>query len=390
MSTPKMRGLKQILISLKLYNTNRFIDGKIVELAHQIGKHLQLRHNNNKQQYKQMVCNGCFNKLSLLYIFNKGRWGSNWEYRVGTKARNLKDADNNNIPHRLLRKWILQDDTDSYPLIHVCDVFQEKNLEDDYWSDLFDPQYNNEFIQLVRTGFNDNDINLQFMQESMEWNIQRIKGFQFNKHEHTFQISYPDKNNHGNQRCIVKMNSNHIMEFYDAIQVSYSGENANTMYLCFGKYTPIHDSDDKDNWCAPNYYSMDYVNGNEQKLGWNSMTNIIEPVYLIHECIQLTDDVRRQHDMPDDIKTMGLADWSRTLLHTNTEIHKLMEDEDFDESQFKWPCCAKWICKKHESSCMRCPKKNVNCKPNIGISNGNVILKINRTCTYLILKMDLQ
>ena len=28
MNTPKMRGLKQHLISLKLYNNNTFIDGK--------------------------------------------------------------------------------------------------------------------------------------------------------------------------------------------------------------------------------------------------------------------------------------------------------------------------------------------------------------------------
>ena len=49
--------------------------------------------------------------------------------------------------------------------------------------------------------------------------------------------------------------------------------------------------------------------------------------------------------MPEDIREMKDEDWLRSMLHTNTEIHKIMEDEDLDITRFKYPCCPAWVCK---------------------------------------------
>lgn len=365
MSTPKMRGLKQVLISLGLYNTNKFIDGKIVELAHQIGKIIQLRHNNFKQQYKKMVCTGCFNHLSLLYIFNKGRWGPNWEFRVGRQVRKLKNPKNNAKPHPLLEKWMIPNNIDHYPLIHVSDYFTDDNLPNNYWSTLLNNDHQNQLIQLIRTSFNKPDITIEFISSSVNWSMQRIKGFQFNKHEQTFKITFDsDMNAKYQPKCLVKMNSNHVMEFIDAITVTHTtDDNIETIYLCYGQYWPAHESPNVNDWLSPNYFSMDHIVYNEKQSGWNSMTNISEPVYLIHNCTQLNNAIKRQNFIPEDIKDMSKHDWSRRLLHTNTEIHIQLETENVDKNQVLWPCGPKWMCITHEkSSCMQCPRPNGNYK----------------------------
>ena len=74
-NSPKMRGLKQMIIHLELYGNNSFLDGKKLELTHTLAKNIQVSHNNFKQMYKLMVSTACFRRLSLLYIFNGGRWG---------------------------------------------------------------------------------------------------------------------------------------------------------------------------------------------------------------------------------------------------------------------------------------------------------------------------
>jgi hypothetical protein len=72
MSIPKMLGLKQMFISLKLFGKNVFIDGKKVEKAHQIGKDIQNNHNNFRYKYKEIVSKDIFQThvCSPLHIVN--------------------------------------------------------------------------------------------------------------------------------------------------------------------------------------------------------------------------------------------------------------------------------------------------------------------------------
>ena len=160
----------------------------------------------------------------------------------------------------------------------------------------------------------------------------------------------------------MKMESNHVMEFTNAIRIEYSGENATTVWLCYGKYWPIHYSLHPNQWSDCGYNSMDYINHGEFKYGWNSLTNIAEPIYLIHNCLQLTNTIKRQQHMPEDVKDMNLADWTRQLLHCNTEIHKHRELSPQANNELEWPCGPKWFCNKHNlSACTQCPKYNGRC-----------------------------
>ena len=77
MNTPKTRGLKEFLISLKLFNNNDFIDGKKVELSHILPKWLQKKFSNHKGLMKYWVSIKCFRILTLLYVMNGGKWGPN-------------------------------------------------------------------------------------------------------------------------------------------------------------------------------------------------------------------------------------------------------------------------------------------------------------------------
>ena len=118
-STPKMRGFAHLFISLFLYNNNCFIDGKMVEWSHQIGKKLQVWHNNFKQQYKMMVSKYSVRRFALMYVINGGKWGNRLQYQLGPAIQNLKHPLKSNFKHPLLTKWLFPTASQSSPKIEI-------------------------------------------------------------------------------------------------------------------------------------------------------------------------------------------------------------------------------------------------------------------------------
>ena len=171
--------------------------------------------------------------------------------------------------------------------------------------------------------------------------------------------SFDRMNNGKAAECLVKMCSNHIMNFNDVIQIFNHDLNIEVQYFCFGKYWPIHQSPTPDVWCNNEYNSMDYILLPQMRQGWNSLTNIDEPIFLIHECLQLTNNIKNQRNMPPDIQDLSLEDWTRQLLHANTEIRKHQELHRNACTNLILPCGPAWICKQHQQhACTICPRAN--------------------------------
>ena len=70
LDTPKMRGFKQIFVSLFVYGNNSFCNDTKVEYAHQIAKIWQIQHNNFVKFDKILVSKYCCQRISLMYVMN--------------------------------------------------------------------------------------------------------------------------------------------------------------------------------------------------------------------------------------------------------------------------------------------------------------------------------
>ena len=273
MNNPKMRGLKQCLISLRLYNNNKFIDGKTVEMAHQIGKLFQVRHNNFQQAYKATVSKSCFHRLSLLYIFNGGKWGQQWQYQLGKKARRLKDPDNPSKPHPIIERFLIADAYVVPPLIQVKALVPVNQVSRNYWNELFANTSEDLFLNLIKKALNINQLTMNMIKTEDEWQLRKVKSFQFNKKNQTFTINFASN---ANATAIVKIATHFVMKFKDVIQVTHHDDE---ILLCYGAYWPIYDAPISNDWINTGYASMDYVKANEIQYGWNFMNNINEPVF---------------------------------------------------------------------------------------------------------------
>ena len=250
LSTPKMRGLKQIFIDYDLYHGNKFIDGKTLEDSHQIGKDFQTRHNNFRQSYKISVSKNCFRRLSLLYVMNGGRWGKDWNYCLGKKAMQLKNSKKPNEPHPAILSWLLPDN-DEYKMnannndsnIEVTTKFSRTAYGNEWWTNILQDEYSNQLVNLLRIAFNEPDepaLNLHDFLQS-EWSlIQRIKTFRFHNGSKSFAMNFNHKYKHINANCIVKMKSNTIMKFRYAFEVTYKNQ---SLFLCNGENWRIINSD---------------------------------------------------------------------------------------------------------------------------------------------------
>ena len=333
-----MRGLKQMIIPLELYGNNCFLDGKKLELTHTLAKNIQVSHNNFKQMYKLMVSTACFRRLSLLYIFNGGRWGSEWQYALGAKAINLKDPDDPSKPHPVIIRWIIQQEFVAPPKITIGVLYVDKNLPKNYWLTLMSKQQE-QLMSILQDVFEINDINADNIFNDQLWTLKRIKTFQFHDSHQSFTINFAS-----DHYCLVKMNSNHIFKFDDAIQVTWHNQ---TAYLCHGAYWPIHKTNQLNNWNVNGFNSLDWIDKSQTQYGWNYLYNIKEPVFWIHDCVLMNPTTKRS--LPEDIKTLFDTNygWTKNMLYLNNLIH--------ESTQIQAPCGPKWICKAHkENACDLC------------------------------------
>ena len=352
---PKMRGLKQMLITLHLYNNNKFCDGIKVERAHQIGKNEQIHHNNYKLLMKQGVSNKCFKRLSLIYMVNGGRWGSHWQYALSETARNLKDPDNAQAPHPALKPWLISSENHLMPKICATQFYSKKRLPRNYLQHIVD----NECIRMMQVGFDNEQITMQSVKQSQHFKIQRIKNWKFQQSNHSFAMNFDSVNLGQQARCIVKINDAYVMEFTEAFQIEY--EHYPPLYLCRGEYWPIHKPVDSDTWVNNGYQSMHFVNKHESAVGWNFMTNINEPVFLIHNCVQLNSNLIQK--LPQPFANLNKYDWIQNKCYWSNRLHQYKHTHKTSQ---QLPCGPKWVCTKHELNvCAQCDTRiGVYCEPN--------------------------
>ena len=271
-TTPKMRGFKQIFISLFLYNVNKFIDGKKVEWAHQIGKNWQTSHNNFKQLYKLLVSTYCSQRLALFYLINGGKWGNHLQYCIGQGIRNLKHPLKANATHPLLDKWLIRTSSQPSPKVEVTNFFANKHVNRRVWRSWFVDRHGAQLEKLIQTDIDANNTGIYHILSSNNWQIKRIKSFRFHAGNSSFNMCFNNKNIENTNLCIVKLVHGYIFKFNLAFEIKWMDEQQ--IYVCKGDYFPIHQSLQPNQWLDDFYSSMDYIDLNQQKTGWVFLTNI--------------------------------------------------------------------------------------------------------------------
>ena len=351
MSTPKMRGLKQMFITLKLYCNNTFVDGKKVEFAHQIGKGLQTRNNNNQQQFKDAVSEKSFWQVVLLYAVNGGRWGNEWQYYLGDAARNLKDPFHPGLPHPVLMKSKLPVDAGIAPKIQVQPYFSVRESEARGLRNIFDAVSQQEFVQLMQVGFGDPMLTWTTLHNILRFDIHHIKSFRFHDGLKSFGVDFSATSGDAVGKCVVKLSSGHVCEFTEAFLVQAAV--GNQVLVMKGQMWDIQPSQTSMSWMNDFFTSMDCIDCRGSRTGWTFMNNIVEPVLLIHNCVPFG-TVRRQ--LPEPWKSLDKFTYIRNSLYWSHRLQEYIATHgDGQGPRLEIPCGPCYQCKAHGNSlCMAC------------------------------------
>lgn len=350
LDNPKMRGLKQMFISLYLYNNNKFIDGKKVEWAHQIGKVLQTRHNNFKNVYKTSASNGCFDRLSLIYLINGGRWGPRWQYSLGPKAINLKDPDKAHKPHPALCTWMIDCNKNQMYKIKVTQCYSDQTLPRNYWNNVLLDESLQKLNQILRLAFHDPTFEIDQSDYTSQCSFKRIKCMHFQSGNCSFAVNFSQVDRDQHAKCLVKINRNYVMEFNTAVRVKYM--NLAPVLLCKGTYWESFDGLDDSTWINNGFGSLKWIDKNDGKIGWNFLTNINEPVFLIHNCVQLKADLQKK--MPNEFAKLNQYDWIQNKCYWSHRLHEWKRTSNVSDN-IDLPCGPEWICKRHTvAGCQQC------------------------------------
>ena len=350
-----MRGLKQIFGSLYLYHNNVFIDGKKVEYSHQWGKLMQLFRNNSKGYEKEWVTKNCLRWFALLFIVNGGRWGPDLQQQLGHRAINLKHPWKHNEPHPLMSRFAVSRAPQQTNVIEVTQMFAKKCFNQQWWNKIIHDQTQSQLMQLLREKYNQQDLSMVTIQRSKQWKISRIKSFKFHNHNKSFALTFHNDNtSKKNQpKCIAKTRQGYIMRFDVALVIEYL--NHDPAWVCKAEYWPVHKSTKPNNWLDDYFNSMDFVNNREKSIGWCHLTNILEPVYLIHNCVNFASVEKEFAHMSTKINKF---DYVQNMHYWSQRLKKYSRNNNA-QAQLQLPCGPHWICKQHKTTaCQRCETNN--------------------------------
>ena len=374
MSTPKMRQFKQMLISMELYGSNSFCDGKKVEFSHGRGKNKQTKHNNHKQPFKTAVTNNDAKILQLTYAIGGGRWGPNFEYSLGKRCLNLRDPKHPNTPNKAMIHFMIPRDITNKVKFHDTQYFGELKNDKDSWKKQDPMSFKSPFaISNIEKNGKLNELMLHINNATpanvpnLSWrellahpcfNIKQVSSFRFFNHHQSFSMSLTKKKRRGIRpnTCIMKTNDNRAFKFTNVYRFRYN-DNSDIL-LAYGQLFPIHASETSHNWINDKFKSMDYIDFNERRNTWYFCTNFIEPIFLIHKCVDF-DSIR--HTLPRNWRHKN----SQAFYHNYPfNMHKLMQEKDEFHSPnvrhgIQLPCGPIFKCKAHNKSrCRQCPSNN--------------------------------
>ena len=297
----------------------------------------------------------------------------------------MKDPDNPNKPHPIIERFLIADAYLPPPLIQVKALYPAKKVSRNYWNQLFADTSQVLFINLIKKALNINQLTMNMIKTQDEWQLRKVKSFQFNKKNQTFAMNFAA---HANATAIVKIAKHFIMKFKDVIQVMHHDDE---ILLCYGTYWSIYDAPISNDWINTGYASMDYVKANDMQYGWNFMNNINEPVFLIHDCLQLNKQIKAQ--MPPSIRNVHDYSWIQNMLFGTPEYINIVNNNSNKTNQLQQLA----LCHVDLNGCVKCINKLFalnaqkywkNTQHINGIKNGTATQIQILECGYLTVKMD--
>ena len=332
-----------------MWNNNNFFDGKKLEQKHIPGKDKQTKHDNHQQPFKKSVTEHSVNVLRMRYVVGGGHWGPNLEYCLGKKCLALKDPKNCNLPNIVMKNYMMPRGCTIKLKFNVTQYYgdvkqnRENPLSRKSTTAIANIVKHGEFNQLMAhinsACPDDSDLTWHELLANKLWSIKEASAFRFHHHHSTFKMRL-----HKHAKCLMKTNNNHVFQFTNVYCFKYKGEFE--VLLGFGNLWPIHASITPDEWNDDNFDSFDFVKNNERKRGWYFCSNLVEPVFLLHECVSF-DDIRA--NLPFHWRHQS----SEAFYHNFAfNMRKLLEHRDeFECSQVRrsieLPCGPVFCCQKH-------------------------------------------
>ena len=349
LNTPKMRHFKQIFAYLRLYNQIRFIDGKFVELLHDIGKTLQSNHSNHHTTHKEQVSSQCFHQFTLMYAVNGGHWGPNMQYCLGNACLNLRNPKNLTDINPVLKSFRIPSQTHQQHKIQITGLYK-MNMIPSPTQQILNHTQNRQFMTYINHGLDSLNVWITWNELVTNPNvrIRKIKQFRFHNNHCSFVLNF--ENHH---KCMMKNNNNQICVFTNAYRIQYPDNQ--DILLAFGDVWPIYPSNQNTQWIDNKFQSMDYIDQNDHKLQWFYLTNMEEPILLIHECVSF-ETVRDQ--LPNNWRSVTNISFHKDFAYNMSKLK-----QDIDEMQHgsptNIPCGPNFKCKRHyRHLCRQCTRNH--------------------------------
>lgn len=354
MSFPKMRQFKDLDAYLSIYGNNVFFDGIKVECSHKNPKNEQIHRSNHKYKYKAGVVRNCAKQLMRRFVVNGGHWGPNLEYSLGRLCRQLKDPKDHSKPNLVLRNYLIPIGRPKIPKVEITSL-QGKQHRPTAIHQLHSHGDLAELMLYVNAGTSWTDQSIYWSDidcTGSNWTVQKVKTFRFHCRKSSFAMSLEHDN-----KCIMKTNNNHIFQFKNAYTLKYL--NQEPILIAYGCFWPLHASHRPNDWVNDQFSSLPAIKHCERESGWFFMTNLIEPVFLIHRCVSYG-DVR--HQCPEPYKNKPISGFYKRF---TGNLHNLMLSKEDCQSaaqrkKIQLPCGPIFKCKKHNRSrCRRCVRNRV-------------------------------
>ena len=345
-----------------MWGNNSVCDGIKVEENHGPRKDFQNNHDNHLQPYKTAVTSNSTTNLLLQYAINGGKWGSHFQYQLGEMCAKLKHPKKPQQPNMAIENFLFVKSIKSKCKVYVSKCWGISKERSQPPVLVAKHGHLNELMQHINSVVRKWNLNrvtwLELLRDS-EWTIQSIKSFRFHNHSMSFAITLTD-----NKKCIMKTNDARICQFKSAYQFKHAIHG--DILLAFGCWWNIKRSKNPYNWSNDRFNSMDFLNIKNRHTGWFFMTNLLEPVFIIHECVSF-------HDVRKTLPRHWRHKQHKDAFYHNFAFnnHQLMLDKDEFSSKkvrqsIQLPCGPVFCCKKHDKCrCYECPVRQQVYKQNV-------------------------
>lgn len=349
MSFPKMRQFKQLDLCLSLFGNNVFFDGVKVEVMHKGAKYFQIHRDNHKMAYKTAVTRNSTKQFTKRFAMNGGRWGRHFQYYLGRLCRQLKDPKNHDKPNMALKNYLMPIGRQQQPKVEITTT-QGVKRRPSAIDQVFGHGFRSQLLQYINAGAYWTDQAIWWNDiccKGSNWKVQKVVTFRFHCRNSSFGMRLE-----GNNKCIMKTNNGYIFQFKNAYKFTYG--NHEPILLAFGSFWAMVPSFRPNGWINDKFSSLNAINQNKRQNGWYFMTNLIEPVFLIHRCVRFENI---QNTLPEKFKNQSAVGFYKKF---SFNMHSLMLAKQTCESsearkKIELPCGPVFKCKKHEKSrCFHC------------------------------------